>query len=65
MRRTGLVWGGLIVALGALLAGCASDRALRCGGDLVPINPPASQAVATAPRSKLTERAPRGAGDRP
>jgi len=65
MRRKGWVWGGLIVVLGAGLAGCASDRGLRCGGDLVPINPPVSQAVATAPRSTRMERAPRGAGDPP
>ena len=53
MRRA-MVAGGVLLALSVLIAGCASDRGFRCGGDLVPINPP-SRTTATSP-PKRTER---------
>ena len=53
MRRA-MVAGGVLLALSVLVAGCASDRGFRCGGDLVPINAPSRKAAASLP--KRTER---------
>ena len=63
MRRTGLVWGGVIVVLSAVIAGCASQRGFRCGGDLVPINPPPKALAAQTPKPR--ERRSRARGDSP
>ena len=63
MRRTGWVWGGVILVVSTVLAGCASDRGFRCGGDLVRINPP-TKALATQ-KFKPTERRTHVSGDSP
>ena len=63
MRRRVWVWGGVIVALSAVIAGCASDRRFRCGGDLVRINPPTKVHAVQTP--KPSERRPRASGERP
>ncbi len=63
MRGRGFVWGGVIVVLSAVTAGCASDRGFRCGGDLVRINPPAKAAATQRP--KPAERRSHASGDSP
>ena len=63
MRRMGLVWGAVIVVVSAVIAGCASVRGFRCGGDLVPINPPSK--VAAMQQSKHAARPSRTAGESP
>ena len=40
MRRMTILLSGAALMLCIGLAGCASDRGMHCGGDLVPINPP-------------------------
>ena len=40
MRRMTMLLSGAVLMLCIGLAGCASDRGMHCGGDLVPINPP-------------------------
>ena len=61
MRRGTVVLGGLLFALSVVIAGCASDRGFRCGGDLVPINAPSRMAATSMP--KQTEGPRRDAGD--
>ena len=60
MRRGTMALGGVLLALSVLIAGCASDRGFRCGGDLVPINAPSKAAV---PIPKRTERPRPDGGD--
>jgi hypothetical protein len=52
----------VILALITMIAGCASDRGFHCGGDLVPINPPA-KTVRSKPQPAA--RAARATGDPP
>ena len=54
MRRGTMALGGVLLVLSVLIAGCASDRGFRCGGDLVPINAPSRMTAASLP--KRTER---------
>ena len=61
MRRETMALGGVLLALSVLMAGCASDRGFRCGGDLVPINAPSRPTATSMP--KQTERPRRDAGD--
>ena len=61
MRRGTMALGGILLAFSVLIAGCASDRGFRCGGDLVPINAPSRTAATSMP--KQTERPRRAAGD--
>lgn len=63
MRRTGWVWGGVILVVSTVIAGCASDRGFRCGGDLVRINPPTKMHAVQKP--KRTERRSHAGGDSP
>jgi hypothetical protein len=63
MRRGTVVLGGLLFALSVVIAGCASDRGLRCGGDLVPINAPPKAAAALNPKRPGSHR--RTAGGSP
>ena len=60
MRRGTMTVTAVLLALSVLIAGCASDRGSRCGGDLVPINAPSKAAV---PIPKRTERPRRAAGE--
>ena len=62
LRRSRLL---AIVAMLAVLAGCATNRILRCEGHLVPINPPPPKPVMAvpapardSPSARTTEKRP-------
>ncbi len=61
MRWGTMALRGVLLVLSVLIAGCASDRGFRCGGDLVPINAPSRMAATSMP--KQTEGPRRDAGD--
>lgn len=49
----------------ALLAGCATNRILKCEGHLVPINPPPPKPAAAAPVPTPRPESARNAGHKP
>ncbi len=61
MRQAMVTVTAVLLALSVLIAGCASDRGFRCGGDLVPINAP--RKTARAPILKRTEQPRHAAGE--
>ena len=61
MRRMTTLLSEAVLMLCLGLAGCASDRGMYCGGDLVPINPP----TVSARGLKRAEPPRRVAGDSP
>ena len=62
MRRGTMTLGGVLLALSVLMAGCASDRGFRCGGDLVPINPPSRTTATSLPKRTARPRPDAGEG---
>lgn len=53
------------IAVLALLAGCATNRILRCEGHLVPINPPPPKPAMGAAAPAERPHSPRNEGHKP